>query len=1710
MSRPKSDPPFFPRTLAALVLAALIVTSLSSSLGWHSSVARDLWPPDWRTRRVQAQSEDTIKFPWPAGQEWKYTQDLHNGVWDDPEDPTDDEVAGNGYWKPDARFLDFLPSSSDGIPAEAHVVLAATGGTVSLFCGTADATVARRDSEQVWVAVTHPGLGQFIYGHLDRDSFDFDLIGKTVDQGQILGKPYAPEHSYSTPCGAGRPGHLHWGLPATTTPGDSELAPYVVDGWRLQCPDCTEDPENEHWRWYKDDDTRYVCTAEPLGGLCTLPSTNILTEPALELQAPKGPLEYISLAVGASAMNGFSMDAEARYFAQATSEALVPGDTNGLVDIYLTDLLQVPPEVTWVSQTVDGSAANGASSLPTIPAVSDSGEFVLFYSAATNLISGDPGAGYFLRKLSEPQATTRLFEEIENFQTCVDTGWGFSNLDMSADARFVSFETRCPVTGVNTSGTLNVYVHDVHQGKTELASRTWTTPPITGAGTGGNSNSYANLISGDGSTVLFRSAATDLVLNDTNNVVDVFRYSRADHIVERVSVTDGEGQVNGNGSYANFISYNGKLALFTTGATNLGPSSGLMHLYLRNLEAGTTIRIDNSHDGTEANAGVDQTGANMAWLGEDDDPRYVVFRSAATNLVEGDPDENGVADLFFYDRNAPDDSVRRLIWSDQDGEEVPLQADYYRLLADEQALTFHSTVANLTPGIPNVTPFRGLFLLHLDGPKTSQLLDPIGIEVTQGTQCFQSTDDPACSGDNSIPLIAGKPTVVRAHVASASGDLQVYGRLHVSDGATWRTIEALAESGMAPSRSAYDRERMDHGLSFRLPDELTTATVTMYVDLSTAPNSIGLRHPLEGEVEAAFEDMDPLVIAYLPVGIRDDSQSAYAWPDPIRMARGAGYLNTLFPLSTVRYFQLPGQPIQVDAGSTTSGGMRDILSQLDERYGQFVLLGWPLTPTGDLPDHLYGWLASNALTAPNGMAQVGGTVALGTDTAENGTFQRIFAHEIGHNLELRHPFDENRTGDPVDICDNLHAWPYDTDGDEVYDFSIHNVGYDFGFYKDADDPLVPSAWDDFMIGGHCGADSLASKWVSTYHYMQLYSALGGAAPAAASRLLSAVGINAIQTVLLVSGEVHSDGTGSLEPAYMHDTDATVTQPTGTAYCLTLEDATGSDLTSDCFDLSFVDPETGEELDTDYFTRFLPYDSAAARLVLSQDAAELDAVPVSAHAPAATMLYPNGGESLSDTVTVTWTDSDEDGDSLTYALDYSTDDGVSWYHLALDLTETSLEVDLTQLPGSATARFQVRATDGIHTTADASDAAFSVPDRPPAVIISLPAADLTVTEGQPIELQGSAYDMEEGPLGATELSWASDVDGALGTASNLLLTELSVGTHTITLSAHDSLSQSALDTVVIEVITPQTPVATIARQGTDLVLAWSESSGAAGYRVYTSTQPYFDVQSAAYVDVTGLLYTDSGAAAAGDRYYKVAARYGLGGESAPSTELGSVARVMVPGWNLIALPFEPADGTLDAVLGTQLHGTEDLLTADQVMVWDPASQTFSMAWFCGGPTCEAWEEPWANHWLASDYSQSTLTLGLDEGFWLNNRSGVTETLNFVGALGTDNRSVQIASGWQILSYGFADYKYLDSAGLTEGGSDGPLTANQVLAWNRDTQSYEAAWYCSGDVCESWGYPWANHWLRNDYANSDIALWPGHGYWYLNRGAPFTWYNTWSGR
>jgi hypothetical protein len=141
------------------------------------------------------------------------------------------------------------------------------------------------------------------------------------------------------------------------------------------------------------------------------------------------------------------------------------------------------------------------------------------------------------------------------------------------------------------------------------------------------------------------------VPGDTNNTTDAFVHDRMTGETSRVSVATGGVQAIAglfDGSREAAISADGRFVAFTSFATNLvaGDTNARSDIFVRDRQTGETSRVSVASDGTQGNAPTPGISSELAALSADG--RFVAFRSAATNLVDGDT--NGWPDIFVHDR----------------------------------------------------------------------------------------------------------------------------------------------------------------------------------------------------------------------------------------------------------------------------------------------------------------------------------------------------------------------------------------------------------------------------------------------------------------------------------------------------------------------------------------------------------------------------------------------------------------------------------------------------------------------------------------------------------------------------------------------------------------------------------------------------------------------------------------------------------------------------------------------------------------------------------------------------------------------------------------------------------------------------------------------------------------------------------------------------
>ena len=211
--------------------------------------------------------------------------------------------------------------------------------------------------------------------------------------------------------------------------------------------------------------------------------------------------------------------------------------------------------------------------------------------------------------------------------------------EISANGQYVVFRSSASnlVTDDSNGIVADIFIHDVRTHKTSLISK-------ASDGEQGNDLSHFAAISGDGQSVAFSSAATNLVANDTNNASDVFMRNRKTGKTIRISVSSTGAQADtGVSNGIVDISGDGRYVVFSSFSNNLtaGDSSS-EDIFLRDTQSGVTTRISQPVRATGFDGGSKQPAIST-------DGRFIVFSSGSSKLVADDTDDLN-ADIFVYDR----------------------------------------------------------------------------------------------------------------------------------------------------------------------------------------------------------------------------------------------------------------------------------------------------------------------------------------------------------------------------------------------------------------------------------------------------------------------------------------------------------------------------------------------------------------------------------------------------------------------------------------------------------------------------------------------------------------------------------------------------------------------------------------------------------------------------------------------------------------------------------------------------------------------------------------------------------------------------------------------------------------------------------------------------------------------------------------------------
>jgi hypothetical protein len=397
---------------------------------------------------------------------------------------------------------------------------------------------------------------------------------------------------------------------------------------------------------------------------------------------------------------------------QSDASNLVPGDTNGLSDVFVHD--RVTGTTERVSVASDGTQANGPSEGSSISA---DGRFVVFDSNASNLVAGDTNGAYDVFIHDRLTGTT---ERVSTDSTNSEVAGGGSSATISGDGRYVAFDSTSPDLvpndtnggGVYPHSGADIFVKDLMTGAVERVS-------VATDGTqsdGDASNVSYPAISSDGRFVVWTSTATNLVPDDTNDLPDVFLRDRMLGTTERVSVssTGAQGGRSQGNDRLEGLSDDGRFVAFQSSSSELTGNVDSVHqIFVRDRSLGVTEQITIGIYGFSGNC--DSTSPAIS-----PDGRFVAFQSCAGNLVSG----GGTGSVFIHDLST---GVTGLIQNSTDS--------VYVAVATTGIVSFDSGSTDLVANDTN--GFRDIFVRT---PECGDGITDIGEQCDGGTCCTVSCE----------------------------------------------------------------------------------------------------------------------------------------------------------------------------------------------------------------------------------------------------------------------------------------------------------------------------------------------------------------------------------------------------------------------------------------------------------------------------------------------------------------------------------------------------------------------------------------------------------------------------------------------------------------------------------------------------------------------------------------------------------------------------------------------------------------------------------------------------------------------------------------------------------------------------------------------------------------------------------------------------------
>ncbi len=636
------------------------------------------------------------------------------------------------------------------------------------------------------------------------------------------------------------------------------------------------------------------------------------------------------------------------------------------------------------------------------------------------------------------------------------------------------------------------------------------------------------------------------------------------------------------------------------------------------------------------------------------------------------------------------------------------------------------------------------------GPPPGPDMHVDSIEVTQAIQDL----------NNSVDLVAGKRTYARVHVSSPVSVSDVFATLSGRHGLV--NLAPILSPGNPGSDinmlTSPNRAQINDSFWFELPSSWTTAgdlTLTARLDPNNAKNDLVLGNNTR-TVTVNFKSTPPLRLRLMNVQYTSGGSTYLAGNSHLSALES--WLRRAYPIHDLQvtrqtYIYPVGGLPNVDALHTylaLAKLLRMIFTGEDSRVVYYGVV-----------DDGGGFMRGKAAGIP-------GTIAAGPSGPGSwgwdfdGSYNDWYGgHEIGHTRGRYH----------AEFCGAPGGVPYPYPNGRISPALSGNTAiYGFDITTRV---IYPPNWTDVMT--YC-----SNEWVSDFTYEGIRNYLVGIGLLNASQEKVTA-----SEFLAVAGMADLEShTATLESVYLISQSSTLPLPDPGDWTIALVGASNNDLATYPFAPDELTDSHESPGTPAVIAEVVPWTAGTVRVEIRQGGQVRASRSVSANAPTVNLISPAAGSTLpAGPFQVSWTGSDADGDALTYSLLYSNDNGVSWQSLATNLTDTGVQLNTNQLPGG-TGLLRIVASDGFLTAQD-THGSLGMPLHAPSAEIVSPSPNQIFYPTQPVALEGTAYDLEDGVLPDDAFVWSSSIDGVLGTGASLNTAELTTGDHVITLQVTDS-------------------------------------------------------------------------------------------------------------------------------------------------------------------------------------------------------------------------------------------------------------------------------------------------------------------------------------